>query len=92
MNFSIIQYILGTVLCCEGVFLLAPAAVAGIYAEKAGYYYMAAAAACFFIGLLLRLKKVKSKVFYSREGFLAVTFSWVILSMAGAVPMYLTGE
>ena len=92
MNFSIIQYILGTVLCCEGVFLLAPAAVAGIYAERAGYYYAVAAAACFLIGLLLRLKNVKSKVFYSREGFLAVTFSWIILSMAGALPMYLTGE
>lgn len=92
MNFSIIQYILGTVLCCEGVFLLAPAAVAGIYAEKAGVYYAAAAVACFFTGLLLRLRKVKSKVFYSREGFLTVTFSWIILSMAGALPMYLTGE
>lgn len=92
MNFSIIQYILGTVLCCEGIFLLAPAAVAGIYAERAGCYYAAAAFACFCAGLLLRLKKVKSKVFYSREGFLAVTFSWIILSMAGALPMYLTGE
>lgn len=92
MNFSIIPYILGTVLCCEGVFLLAPAAVAGIYAERAGFYYAVAAFACFFAGLLLRLRKVKSKVFYSREGFLAVTFSWIILSIAGALPMYLTGD
>lgn len=92
MNFSIIQYILGTVLCFEGVFLLAPAAVAGIYAERTGFYYAVAAFVCFFIGLALRLKNVKSKVFYSREGFLAVTFSWIILSMAGALPMYLTGE
>lgn len=92
MNFSVIQYILGTVLCCEGFFLLAPVAVAAIYAEKVGFYYIATAGACFFAGLLLRLKAPKSKVFYSREGFVAVTFSWILLSMAGAAPMRLTGE
>lgn len=92
MNFSVIQYILGTVLCCEGVFLLAPVAVAVFYAERAGIYYVSVAAICFVVGLLLRLRHLKSKVFYSREGFLAVTFSWIVLSMAGAVPMHLTGE
>ena len=92
MNFSVIQYILGTVLCCEGVFLLAPVAVAVFYAERAGIYYVSVAAVCFVVGLLLRLRHLKSKVFYSREGFLAVTFSWIVLSMAGAVPMHLTGE
>ena len=92
MNVCVIQYILGTVLCVEGVFLLAPSAVALFYAEQAGVYYIAAAAACFLTGLLLRLRRLKSRVFYSREGFLAVTFSWIVLSMAGAVPMYLTGE
>ena len=92
MNVCVIQYILGTVLCVEGVFLLAPSAVALFYAEQAGVYYVAAAAACFLTGLLLRLRRLKSRVFYSREGFLAVTFSWIVLSMAGAMPMYLTGE
>ncbi len=92
MNFSVIQYILGTVLCVEGVFLLAPVAVAAFYAERAGFYYILTAVFCFGAGLALRLRHPKSKVFYSREGFVAVTFSWVLLSMAGAVPMRLTGE
>lgn len=92
MNFSVIRYILGSVLCCEGVFLLAPALAAGIYGEKEGFYYLAAAFVTFFIGFLLRCYKPKSKVFYSKEGFVAVAFSWVLLSFAGAVPMYLTGE
>lgn len=83
MNVCVIQYILGTVLCVEGVFLLAPSAVALFYAEQAGVYYVAAAAACFLTGLLLRLRRLKSRVFYSREGFLAVTFSWIVLSMRG---------
>ncbi len=92
MNVSIILYILGTVLCVEGVFLLAPVIVAAVCLEKAGFYYLATAAVCMAAGLVLRLRHIKSKVFYSREGFLAVTFSWIILSMAGAAPMRLTGE
>lgn len=92
MNFSVIQYILGTVLCVEGVFLLAPVAVAVFYAERAGFYYFLTAVLCFGAGLLLRLRHPKSKVFYSREGFVTVTFSWILLSMAGAAPMRLTGE
>lgn len=92
MNYSVILNILGTVLCCGGVFLLAPVAVAGIYGEQEGFFYAAVAAACFLTGAVLRFKRPKSGVFYSREGFVAVTFSWIVLSMAGALPMYLTQE
>lgn len=92
MNFSVIRYILGTVLCCEGVFLLAPSAVAGIYREQAGFYYLVSAVICFLSGAALRIRNPENKVFYSREGFVAVTFSWIILGMTGAVPMCLTGE
>lgn len=92
MNYPVIRYILGSVLCCEGIFLLAPAAVAGIYKEQTAFYYLAAAAAVFLLGAALRFRKPKSKVFYSKEGFAAVTFSWILLSLAGALPMFLTGE
>lgn len=92
MNYAVIRYILGTVLCCQSVFLLAPALVAAVYKEQEGFWYLAAAAACFVIGLLLRVCRTKTKVFYSREAFLTVTSSWVILGMTGALPMYMTGE
>lgn len=92
MNGSMIRYILGTVLCCEGVFLLAPVLAAVLYGEKAGFYYLGTAVICFAAGLFLRLIRKKSRGFYSREGFVAVSFSWLVMSIAGAVPMYLTGE
>ncbi len=92
MNYSAIRYILGSVLCCEGLFLLVPAAVGAIYREQEGFYYLIVGAICFLLGMFIRLFKQKSKVFYSREGFVAVTFSWIMISLAGAVPMYLSGE
>lgn len=92
MNYSVIRYILGSVWGFAGIFLLAPAFVAGLYHEAAGFYYLGVAGASILAGLLLRLKKPQSKVFYSKEGFAAVAFSWLLLSFVGALPMYLTGE
>lgn len=92
MNYSAIRHILGSVLCCEGIFLLVPAAIATIYREQAGFYYLAVAMICFLAGVCFRMFRRRSRVFYSREGFVAVTASWILLSIMGAVPMCLTGE
>ncbi len=39
-----------------------------------------------------KLKKPKSTVFYAREGFVAVSLSWIVLSITGALPLFLSGE
>ena len=38
------------------------------------------------------MKKPGSNVFYAREGFAAVSLSWIVLSVTGALPLYLSGE
>lgn len=92
MNYSMIRYILSSVLSFEGLFLLLPALVGAIYGERAGFSYLVVAVASLLIGLLGRIKKPKSRVFYSREGFSAVSLSWIVLSLVGAIPLCLTGE
>jgi trk system potassium uptake protein TrkH len=87
-----IRYILGSVLSFEGIFLLLPAIVSGVYREEETIIYVGVAAFALIIGLLIRLKKPKSSVFYSREGFATVSLSWILLSCVGAIPMYLTKE
>lgn len=92
MNYSMIRYILCNVLSFEGIFLLLPVIVAGVYSEDEIIIYIIVASASIFIGGIGRMKKPKSFVFYSREGFAAVSLSWIILSLVGALPMFLTGE
>lgn len=92
MNYSMIRYILACVLSFEGAFLTLPAIVGGIYGEKQGLVYVAVAVGCIVLGTLGRIGKPKSNVFYSREGFAAVSLSWIVLSMVGALPPFLTGE
>lgn len=92
MNYSMILYILSSVLTFEGFFLLLPCAVGFFYGEKEALCYLWVAAASILLGLLGRLRKPKSKVFYSKEGLVTVSLSWVLLSVVGAVPFFLIGD
>lgn len=92
MNTSIIRRVLGYVLLLEAAFLLLPCIVALIYNESQGIIYLAVSAACFAIGGLMALKKPASNVFYLKEGCVATALSWIVLSLFGCVPFYLTGE
>lgn len=92
MNYSIIRYILSSVLAFEGVFLLLPCAVGAFYREKEAFAYLIVAVCAILLGLLGRLKKPKSKEFYSKGGLVTVSLSWILLSIVGAAPFVLTGE
>lgn len=92
MNGSIIRRILGYVLLLEGAFLLLPCVVALIYGEHQGIYYAMVGAVCIVLGFLMQLKPPKNNVFYLKEGCVATALSWIVLSIFGAIPFYLTGE
>lgn len=92
MNHKIIRYILGCVLSFEGCFLLLPCFVGIIYHEKVGLAYLIVSLICFLIGFILMRKKPQSSKLFTREGFLTVALSWIILSIFGALPFYISGE
>lgn len=92
MNYSIVLYILGCVLKFESAFLVLPALVGLIYREHASGSYLAVAVLCLILGVLLTHKKPRSTNLYTREGFVAVALSWIIMSIFGAIPFVLTGD
>ncbi len=92
MNYSIIRYILASVLTFVGLFLLLPVVVSLFFGEEQGFIYLLVAIGAVGLGLIGRWKKPKSKVFYSKEGFVSVSASWILLSLVGALPFTLTGE
>ena len=92
MNYSIIRYILCRVLEFQALFLALPCLAALIYGEREGWAYFLVLVVCLAVGEAGRLKKPKSTVFYAREGFVAVSLSWIILSISGALPLFLSGE
>ena len=92
MNIGIVFYFLGWVLGIEGILMILPCVVALIYQEPSGFYFLGVALFCGISGWLLAHKKLKSTVFYAKEGFVAVSLSWIVLSFFGALPFFLSGE
>lgn len=91
MNFAMIILVLGWVSCFNAVFHLLPALVGIIYQESAAWSFIASAVFSLGIGMVLLINKPKKKKLYAREGFVIVSLSWIILSVIGALPLYLCG-
>jgi len=92
MNISIIRYVLGSVLKVEGLFLCVPTALGLIRGESSGMAFLITTVLCFAVGFLFTIRKPKSYVFYALEGFVSVSLAWIVLSLFGAIPFYLSGE
>jgi len=91
MNRRMVIFFLGWVLRIEAALMILPVIASAIYREKAVWTLLAIAVATFVIGFLCSCKKPKNASLYTREGFVAVALSWVVLSIIGALPFYLTG-
>lgn len=91
MNYKMITYILGWLLIFEAIFMLVPITAAFCFGEQQAWYFIAVAAFCAVAGRLLTFKKRKNTTLYSRDGFMVVAISWIVLSVFGALPFYISG-
>ena len=93
MNRRMILHTLGQIIRLEAVLLLLPAVVALLYGEmrclKA--FLLTAALAAVLGSLLTLLTRSRSRVIFSKEGFVTVSLAWLCLSAIGAVPFVLSG-
>ena len=92
MNYSIIFYIMGWILNFEAGFMVLPCLVSLIYGEAAGWSFVITMVICLAIGIPLVIKKPKNQIFYTADGFVTVSLSWLVLSIMGAVPFLLSGS
>lgn len=91
MNYRIIAYIVGWVFNLQAIFMILPVLTAVVYGEKDIFAFFAAIVVCLVIGLPLTRKKPTNKVFYIKDGCVAVALSWIVLSITGAIPFVLSG-
>lgn len=91
MNLSIIRRWLGYVLMLEGALMLLPCIVALVYGEKEGMTFLIVAAGAFALGVITALPKPRNTVFYLKEGCVATALSWIVLSLVGCLPFFITG-
>ena len=92
MNMKSVSYILGWILNVEAALMGLPLVTAVIYGETQGIAFAATMALCALVGFLLTHKRAASPHFYAREGFVATALSWIVMSVFGCLPFYLSGE
>ncbi len=93
MNKRLIIYILGWVLIIEGAAMQIATVTSLIYREHEGLYFLGTGAVCALLGFLaLKIKKPKNMVLYQKAGFAATALSWIVMSLAGCMPFWLSGE
>jgi len=91
LNHRIITYTLGWVLNIEGVCLLLPLICSLIYKDSCSLLFLLCAGLCLVCGVALSLRQPKKKAMYAKEGFVIVALSWIVMSIFGALPFYLSG-
>ena len=93
MNKRIIVYILGWVLIVEGIAMQVGTVTSFIYREHEGLYFLIIGACSALVGVFcVKFKKQKNMVLYQKAGFAATALSWILLSLVGCLPFFLSGE
>lgn len=91
MNYKMIVYNIGKILLVEAVLLVLPAIVSIIYSDGMLASYAVTIAALTVTGILATKKKPKNKSIYAKEGYVIVAFTWILMSLFGALPFWLSG-
>ncbi|WP_190811424.1 TrkH family potassium uptake protein [Flagellimonas sp. S3867] len=92
LNTRIIVHIMGLLLLCNGSFMLLAAFVSGIYDDGVTLDITLAAIVTMLFGIMAMFgtrghkKEVKRK-----EGYIVVTFGWIIMSISGTLPYLFSG-
>ena len=93
MNYKMTAYVLGKMLGVEALVLCIPAAVSLIYGEASDMaaFGITSVVLCIFF-LLFGRKKPENGRIYGKDGLVIVAAAWILWSVFGALPFYLSRE
>ena len=91
MNIKSISYNIGRILLIEAILLVFPAIGALIYKETTLLSFAVTIAALVITGLLAVRKRPENNSIYAKEGYVIVALTWILMSLFGALPFYLSG-
>ena len=91
MNRKMIAHILAKMLGVEALLLILPAIVGVIYQEKSAVYFLPPIILLTLIYLIGGRKKPENSTTYAKEGMVVVALAWILWSLFGALPFFLSG-
>ncbi|MBT8270795.1 MAG: TrkH family potassium uptake protein, partial [Bacteroidia bacterium] len=91
LNFKIILHFLGLLLCFNGGFMLAASLMSYVYNDGQAVNISLAGVAVIAAGLVLMINTRRhNKEMNKREGYVVVTFGWLIMALSGTLPYIFT--
>ncbi len=92
LNFKIIFHLMGLLLLVNGAFMLIASIFSFAYDDGVGLQMIYAGVVTLVIGgLLMFLTRKHEKELDKRDGYIIVTFGWLIMALAGTLPYVFTG-
>lgn len=91
MNYRMVFYNIGRILLVEAALLVFPAVGAIIYGENTLLSFALTIAALTVTGLFSVRKKPKKNTIYAKDGYVIVSLTWILMSLFGALPFFISG-
>ncbi len=92
LNYRIIFHLLGLLLVCNGGFMIVAAVFSGFYDDGATLGITLAAIVTMIVGTMsMFMTKGHKKEVKRKEGYIIVTFGWLVMSLSGVLPYILSG-
>jgi trk system potassium uptake protein len=91
LNYQIIFHFLGLLLLFNGGFMLLSSLVSYLYEDGVTFQIFIAGILTLLVGLITMLfTRNHKKIMNKREGYIVVTFGWIVMSLSGTLPYMLT--
>ena len=93
LNYKIIFHFLGLLLSFNGSFMLLASLMSFFYKDGVTFQIAVAGLIALTLGVLVMLiTRSSSKEMGKREGYIVVTFGWLVMALSGTIPYLLTGS
>lgn len=92
MNYKMVSFSIGRILLVEAALLIFPAIGAIFYGDDTLLAFALTIAALSVTGLLAVKKKPKNQTIYAKDGYVIVALSWILMSLFGALPFFISGH
>lgn len=92
LNYRIIFHFLGLLLLVNGAFILLSTLVSLIYQDGVTFKLLLSGVVILLVGLFVMMStKNHKKELNKRDGYIVVSFGWIVMALSGSLPYMVTG-
>ena len=92
MNYRMITYSIGRILIVIAATMAVPMVLSVYYGEGLVSAYLIPIIISLVLGAAVSLKAPENKNFFVREGMMIVGVGWILISVIGALPFFISGQ